>query len=96
MTIAIDVSKLQHDAVIELFVLDATALGGSVSADRGNPFGGGQPAAGGDREGGDGVDEAGDGPGGLPGQADVEAGPELEGGEQDQRGSFADDDGCRG
>jgi phage-related protein len=30
MSIAIEISKLTHDAIIELFVIDATALGGSV------------------------------------------------------------------
>ncbi len=30
MSIAIDISKLTHDAIVELFVIDATALGGTV------------------------------------------------------------------
>jgi lambda family phage minor tail protein L len=30
MTIAIEISKLTHDAIIELFVIDATVLGGTV------------------------------------------------------------------
>lgn len=30
MTIAIELSKLQHDAIIEMFVIDATAIGGEV------------------------------------------------------------------